>query len=30
KQCIEKAVELQTPATDGVPFEALLHRLKRN
>ena len=30
KQCIEKAVELQTPATDGVPFVALLHRLKRN
>lgn len=29
KQCIEKAVELGTPAADGAPFEEVLHRLKR-
>ncbi len=29
KQCIEKALELGTPPAEGVPYEAVLHRLKR-
>lgn len=29
KQCIEKALELGTPAAEGVPYEAVLYRLRR-
>lgn len=29
KQCIEKALELGTPPAEGVPYEAVLYRLKR-
>ncbi len=29
KQCIEKAVELGTPAMEGAPFEEILYRLRR-
>lgn len=29
KQCIGKALELGTPPEDGVPFETVLYRLKR-
>lgn len=29
KQCIEKAVELGTPAAEGAPFEEILYRLRR-
>ena len=29
KLCIEKAVELGTPAAEGAPFETVLHKLKR-
>lgn len=29
KQCIEKAVESGTPPAEGVPFELVLHRLRR-
>lgn len=29
KQCIEKALELGTPLAEGVPFEAVLYRLRR-
>ena len=29
KQCIQTALELETPATAGVPFEEILYRLKR-
>lgn len=29
KQCIEKALELGTPPAEGVPFEAVLNRLRR-
>lgn len=29
KQCVEEAVKLETPPAEGVPFEAVLHRLKR-
>lgn len=28
KQCIQKAIELNIPVTDGVPFEEILNRLK--
>ena len=29
KQCIEKAMELGTPPAEGVPYELVLHRLRR-
>ena len=29
KQCVEEAVKLETPPAEGVPFETVLHRLKR-
>lgn len=29
KQCIQTALELETPAPDGVPFEEVLYRLRR-
>lgn len=29
KQCVEEAVKLETPPAEGVPFEAVLYRLKR-
>lgn len=28
KNCIKKAIEMEIPVTDGVPFEELLHRLR--
>ncbi len=28
KKCIQKAIDMEIPVTDGVPFEELLHNLK--
>lgn len=30
KKCITASIELETPPTDGVPFEEILYQLKRN
>ncbi len=30
KKCITASIELETPPTDGVPFEEILYKLKRN
>lgn len=30
KKCITASIELETPPTDGVPFEEILYRLKRD